>query len=138
MNDPYKPLEAKLNLTGRALARHRRVLLSGSHPDQERFGAAGFGYTARDQARSMQRSALPLRPPTTSWVKWLEPGASLVSERFKAMQALASNVNLTGITMMPILPFIEDNEENITQIVTRALRVWGCLYHSAVVRHELA
>ncbi len=33
--------------------------------------------------------------------------------------AVRANV-LTGVTMMPILPFIEDTEDNITQIVTRA------------------
>lgn len=43
------------------------------------------------------------------------------------MQVLASHGILTGLTMMPILPFIEDNEENITQIVTRA-HEYGAAY----------
>ena len=33
---------------------------------------------------------------------------------------MADNEILTGISMMPILPFIEDNEENITRIVEQA------------------
>jgi DNA repair photolyase len=36
------------------------------------------------------------------------------------MKILAENGILAGVTMMPILPFIQDNEENITQIVTQA------------------
>jgi DNA repair photolyase len=119
MNDPYMPLEAKLNLTGRALAvlaefrfpvhvitksalvlRDMDTLREISHE----YAAVSFTVTTADDALG----------------KKLEPGASLVSERFRAMQVLASNNILTGVTMMPILPFIEDTEENISQIVTRA------------------
>ena len=35
------------------------------------------------------------------------------SARLAAMRILADNGIQTGVTMMPILPFIEDNEENI-------------------------
>jgi DNA repair photolyase len=52
--------------------------------------------------------------------KKLEPGAPPVSERLRAMKVLSEHGIRTGVTMMPILPFIEDNEENITQIITRA------------------
>ena len=36
------------------------------------------------------------------------------------MQVLAEHGIHTGLTMMPVLPFIEDNEENIRQIVEQA------------------
>jgi DNA repair photolyase len=36
------------------------------------------------------------------------------------MQVLAEHGIHTGLTMMPILPFIEDNEENVRQIVEQA------------------
>ncbi len=49
--------------------------------------------------------------------KKLEPGASLVSHRFRAMRALADKGIQTGVSLMPVLPFIEDNEENIAAIV---------------------
>ena len=52
--------------------------------------------------------------------KQIEPGAPLVSARLKAMKKLAENGIHTGVTMMPILPFIQDNEENITDIVNKA------------------
>jgi DNA repair photolyase len=50
----------------------------------------------------------------------VEPGAPFVSRRFAALSKLAEAGLLTGVLMMPILPFIEDNPENITAIVTRA------------------
>jgi DNA repair photolyase len=50
----------------------------------------------------------------------LEPGAPRVSARFAAMSELAANDILTGVTLMPVLPFIEDKVENIRSIVERA------------------
>ena len=50
----------------------------------------------------------------------IEPNAPLPSDRFKALGILSAMGIRTGITMMPILPFIEDNEENIENIVKKA------------------
>ena len=52
--------------------------------------------------------------------KKVEPGAPRVSARLKAMEMMAENGILTGVTLMPVLPFLEDNVENIRQIVTLA------------------
>ncbi len=41
-------------------------------------------------------------------------------ERFAALQQLAAHNILTGITLMPVLPFIEDTEDNIAAIIARA------------------
>jgi len=119
MNDPYMPLEAKLNLTGRAL----KVIAEFRFPVHVITKSALVlrdVEVLREIGREYAAVSFTVTTADDELGKKLEPGASLVSERFKAMQALASNGILTGITMMPILPFIEDNEENITQIVTRA------------------
>ena len=50
----------------------------------------------------------------------LEPGAPPTSKRFAALAALAARGIYTGVTMMPILPFIEDDAENIAGIVAQA------------------
>jgi DNA repair photolyase len=50
----------------------------------------------------------------------IEPFAPLTSERLKAMGILSELGITTCVTMMPILPFIEDNEENIQEIVRKA------------------
>jgi len=48
---------------------------------------------------------------------FFEPNAPSVEERFKAMRKLSENGIVTGTVMMPILPFIYDNEENIRETV---------------------
>ena len=119
MNDPYMPLEKNQNLTGRALA----VIAEFRFPVHvvtksdlvlkdldtlcrinQVFAAVSFTITTADDALA----------------KKLEPGAPLVSKRFEAMRTLAEHNIYTGITMMPILPFIQDTEENIAQIVRQA------------------
>lgn len=119
MNDPYMPLERKFNLTGRALAAIARfrfpvhvltksdlVLkdLETLRKINQVFAAVSFTITTADDALG----------------KKLEPGAPLVSDRLKAMKVLAEHDIQTGILMMPILPFIEDNKENVTEIVRLA------------------
>ena len=119
MNDPYMPLEEDVNLTGRAL----KVIARFGFPVHvvtksdlvlrdldtlceinTRFAAVSFTITTADDELA----------------KKLEPGAPLVSARFGAMRVLSDHGIHTGITMMPILPFIEDDEENIRQIVEEA------------------
>ena len=50
----------------------------------------------------------------------LEPDVSASSERFASLAKLSDSGLFTGITMMPVLPFIEDNEQNIRTIVRLA------------------
>ena len=119
MNDPYMPLEAKLNLTGRALAviarfgfpvhvitksdlvlRDLDILKQISRV----YAAVSFTVTTADDELGRQ----------------LEPGAPPASRRFRALETLAAEGILTGVTMMPILPFLEDSEGSIRAIVERA------------------
>jgi DNA repair photolyase len=119
MNDSYMPLEREVNMTGRAL----RIIAEFGFPVHvmtksalvlrdldvlrqisERFAAVSFTITTADDELGRK----------------VEPRAALVSERFRAMKVLADNGIHTGISMMPILPFIEDTEENITRIVELA------------------
>jgi len=124
MHDPYMPAEARFNLTGRALqviAEFRFPVHINTKSDlilkdldtlcqiNHVHASVCFSITTADDDLG----------------KKLEPGASLVSRRFKAMQALAARGIHVGVAMMPILPFIEDNEENITAIVRETHRHGG-------------
>ncbi len=119
MNDPYMPLEAQRRLTRGALeiiaALHFPVhIITKSDlvlrdadllaEISQVYAAVSFTVTAADDALSKQ----------------VEPGAPPTSQRFAALAALAGQGIYTGVTMMPILPFIEDNAENIAGIVAKA------------------
>jgi len=118
MSDPYIPLEAKLKLTKGSLeiiAQHRFPIHLMTKSDlvlrdkeiikriSEIYATVSFTITTTDDELA----------------KKIEPHASLPSARLKAMKELSDIGIYTGITMMPILPFIEDTIETITQIVQK-------------------
>ncbi len=117
MNDPYMPLEADIRLTRRAL----EVIAESGFPvhiitksdlvlrdidllekiSRTAYAAVTFTVTTADDALS----------------KRLEPGAPVSSRRLEALRTLSGRAILTGITLMPVLPFIEDTEENIRAVI---------------------
>ncbi|MCJ7622235.1 MAG: radical SAM protein [Anaerolineaceae bacterium] len=119
MNDPYMPLEEKTNLTGRALE-----VIARFHFPVHVITKSSLVLRDMDSLIEINRvyAAVTFTVTTADdeLGKKLEPGAPLVSERLRAMKELAQNGILTGVTMMPILPFIEDTLENITAIVEQA------------------
>lgn len=52
--------------------------------------------------------------------KKIEPHAPVSSKRFKTLSTLSNAGLFAGIVLMPVLPFIGDNENNILEIVKRA------------------
>lgn len=119
MNDPYMPIERKLNLTGQALeviAQFRFPVHVITKSDlvlkdlgtlgeiKHVYAAVNFTITTGDDELA----------------KKLEPGAPPTSARLRAIEVLAAQGIYCGVTMMPILPHLEDNDENITSIVTKA------------------
>jgi DNA repair photolyase len=116
MNDCYMPLEREVNLTGRAL----KIIAEFRFPvhvmtksdlvlrDLDTLAEIGRCYATVSFTITAADDELGNK---------LEPSASLVSDRFRAMHALAERGIQTGVSLMPVLPFIEDNEENIAAIV---------------------
>ncbi|MBL7163773.1 MAG: radical SAM protein [Anaerolineales bacterium] len=119
MNDPYMPIERKYKLTRRALevvARNQFPVHIITKSDlvlrdidflekiNQIYAAVSFTITTADDDLARK----------------LEPGAAPSSDRFKAMKTLSDAGILTGVTMQPILPFIEDTPGNITRIVELA------------------
>jgi len=119
MHDPYMPLEETVGLTGRALG----VL------DEFRFPVhvlTKSDLVLRDIdtlariARVHATVSFTVTSADDETAAKTEPGAPPPSARFRAMRELAAAGVLTGVTMMPILPFIGDTVDNVTQIVQRA------------------
>lgn len=116
MQDPYTPTEAKLNMTGRALeviAHYRYPVHIITKSDlvvrdldtlaeiNRVHASVCFTVTTADDALAGQ----------------LEPDAPAPSRRFEAARALSERGIQVGLTMMPILPFIEDRVDNIAEIL---------------------
>ena len=120
MSDPYNPFEGEMQLTRHSL---------------ELINAFGFGVAIDTKGVLVTRDTdilsdisshspvivkLSITTADDNLSKVIEPGAACSSERFAALKVLSDAGIFCGILMMPILPFINDTEENITAIVTNA------------------
>ncbi len=117
MNDPYAPVERKYELTRGALeilARHGFPVHVLTKSDLVTRDA---DLLLAIQKRSFALVSFTITTFDDVLGKKVEPGAPLVSDRFAAMKFLADQGVRVGVSLMPVLPFIEDNWENIRQIV---------------------
>ena len=120
MSDPYNPFEKNERLTEKAL-----MLID----------AYDFGVTVVTKSDLITRdidlyrqiaehSPVLCKMTVTSadnkLCRVVEPNVSVSSERFQALARMSEAGLKTGITLMPVLPFLEDNEENILKIVRTA------------------
>ena len=124
MNDPFMPLEARVNLAGRALA----VIAEFGFPVHIITKSALVLKeldALREIARTYASVSFTLTTTDDDLAAKVEPYASRPSARLRAMRVLADHGVQTGTTMMPILPFIEDNEENIEAIVAQTAAAGG-------------
>jgi len=119
MNDPYMPVELELEITKQAL----EVIANNRFPvhmitksdlvlrDLELYKKINFVYAA---------ISFTVTTADDNLAKKIEPAAPAPSKRFKAMEKIASKGILTGVTLMPLLPYIQDNVDNIVDIVKAA------------------
>lgn len=120
MSDPYNPYEKELHLTRNGL-----VLLE----------AYGFGAAIATKSNLITRDidvltsisrAMPaickltLTTCDDGLAARIEPNAPSPSRRLAALEELSRAGLFTGVLMMPVLPFLEDNPDNIRAIVDRA------------------
>ena len=120
MSDPYNPLERELKLTRNAL---------------ELLNAFEFG-TAIDTKSTlvtrdkdvlrdiMEHSPVIVKMTITTAdndiCSLVEPGAENAEKRFAALSGLSDAGIFCGVLMMPLLPFINDTEENVLRILRGA------------------
>ena len=117
MTDPYMPLEEKLGMTQKAIEIVHRY---------------GFGFTVITKSPLILRDLELLQVVNTkakcvvqmtlttyndSLCKILEPNVAVTSERFAVFKTLRDAGIPTVVWLTPILPFINDTEENLEGIL---------------------
>lgn len=119
MNDPYMPLEKQMNMTRGALElidKHRfpvHIITKGTLVTRD-------ADLLQDINRTYAAVSFTVTTADDDLASKLEPGAPLPSARFEAMKELAKQGIYTGVTLMPILPFINDSIEDIEEVIEKA------------------
>lgn len=120
MSDPYNPLEKKLQLTRNFL----------KEIDKEGFGVSIDTKSSLitrdiDVLKSIKNHSpvivkLTITTFDDNLSKKIERYVDSTSKRFEALKELSDNGIYAGVILLPILPFINDNEENIKNIIKKA------------------
>lgn len=119
MSDPYTFAEKRYNLTGRAL----EVIAEFGFP-VHMLTKSDMVLKDLDALRAINRVhavvSFTITTADDDLARKLEPGAPSPTRRLRAIQTLASHGIHTGVLLMPVLPFLTDDEANITRIVDAA------------------
>lgn len=120
MGDPYNPFEEELFLTRRFLELCVKHCFGVSITTKSALIERDIDLLCKISQLSPVICEITITAGSDSLSRLVEPNVNPSSRRFRAIKALAEQGIFTGVVLMPILPFIEDSEENITSILKQA------------------
>jgi DNA repair photolyase len=120
MSDPYTFVERDYRLTRRAL----EVIAEAGFPlhllTKSELVTRDADVLVEIQRKTMAVAAFTLTTTDDDLAGKIEPGAAPPSRRLKALEQLSKQGIRTGVALMPVLPYLEDNVENLMTIARRA------------------
>jgi DNA repair photolyase len=119
MHDPYMPIEKELQLTRSALEIIKRHQFPVHVLTKSTLVLRDIDLL-KEISKVYAAISITITTADDKLASIIEPYAPKPSERFAAIKELSDHGLYTGILLMPILPFINDNEENIRDIVYKA------------------
>ena len=120
MSDPYNPFEKEYRLTRGALKIINEYGFGVSIATKSDLITRDIDLLKNIKEHSPVLAKITITTCDDELCRKIEPDAVPSSKRFAAIRQLSDNGIFTGVLMMPILPFIEDNEENISTIIHMA------------------
>ena len=120
MSDPYNLLEKQLLLTRGALKLIDKYGFGASVTTKSALAARDTDILKSIGSHSCAVAKFTVTTFDDALCAKIEPHVSPTSERFKALEKLAASGVLCGLLLMPLLPFINDNEQNVVDIVRAA------------------
>jgi DNA repair photolyase len=119
MNDPYMSVESELRIVRQCLE-IIAALRFPVHVMTKSDLVLRDVDVLKDIARTYLAVSFTITDTRDEVSRILEPGASSSSKRFAALSVLAEHGLYCGISMMPVLPFISDTEENVKEMFRMA------------------
>lgn len=127
MNDPYMPLEKKEKIILRSL----KIIKKHNFPihilTKSDLVLRDIDIIKNISEKTYAAISFTITTASEKLARIVEPYSSPPAKRLEAIKKLSKEGIYTGVTMMPILPFLEDTEENISAIVKIA-HFYGAKY----------
>lgn len=120
MSDPYNPLEKELHLTRHALELLDAFSFGVSIATKSPLLSRDIDILESIKEHSPVLCKVTITAIDDNLAAKIEPHAACSSARLDLISRLSSRGIFAGILLMPVLPFLEDNEANILGIVKAA------------------
>lgn len=123
MSDPYNLFEKEHKLTRGALELINRFGFGAAIATKSDLIVRDIDLLKEISKHSPVLVKITVTTADDTLCKRIEPNVSVSSDRFKVIKKLSQEGIFAGLLLMPVLPFIEDTEDNISEIIELA-------YHS--------
>lgn len=120
MSDPYNPLEKTALLTRRALELILKYGYGVSIATKSDLILRDIDLLSAIAKKNICHVSLTITTANDDLCRKIEPYVTVSTRRFEVVKQLKENGVITGILMMPVLPFINDTQENIEGMVFQA------------------
>ncbi len=120
MSDPYNPYEEEHKLTRNALELINAFSFGVCFITKSCLSLRDIDVMQDIKAHSPVSVNFTITCADDALCKIIEPNVAATSERFAAIKTFAENGITAGVLMDPLLPYINDTEENVRGIVQMA------------------
>lgn len=117
MSDPYMPLEAQLEYTRKALLLIEKYGFGATLITKSDRVLRDLDILKRINQKTKAVVQMTLTTADEALCKLIEPNVSTTKQRFEALKILRDNNIPTVVWLCPVLPYINDTEDNIRRIV---------------------
>ncbi|MDF2506016.1 radical SAM protein, partial [Clostridium sp.] len=130
MSDPYNPFEKQYKLTRQALELINTYGFGVAIDTKSTLITRDIDILKRINEHSPVIVKITITTCEDELCKIIEPNVALSSERFDAIKQLTDEGIYAGILLTPVLPFLEDNSDNIKGIIRLAHENGGKFIYS--------
>jgi DNA repair photolyase len=131
MSDPYNPFEVKYKLTRGALGLIDRYGFGISVTTKSPLVTRDIDIYESIARHSPVCIKLTITTFDDNLCSKIEPHVAVASKRIEAIRELSKSGVFAGVMLMPLLPFINDSEENVTNIVKATAEAGGKFIYPA-------
>ena len=117
MSDPYMPLEAQLEYTRKALLLIKKYGFGATLITKSDRVLRDLDILKRINQKTKAVVQMTLTTADEALCKLIEPNVSTTKQRFEALKILRDNNIPTVVWLCPVLPYINDTEDNIRRIL---------------------
>lgn len=117
MSDPYIPLETRLEYTRKALMLIEKYNFGVTLITKSNRVLRDLDILKRINQKTKAVVQMTLTTADEDLCKIIEPNVSTTKERFEALKILRDNQIPTVVWLCPVLPYINDTEDNIRRIL---------------------